>query len=205
MKKKILFISIIFVVFITISILSYFIFREVEPKKNKLKEVKTLSKIDNYDIVLSENDTELFKSEFEILKNNLDSKEVNYDEYAKSIAKLFIIDLYTIDNKINKYDVGGTEFIYPKNVKNYKENVTDTIYKYIEDNSENKRKQNLPVVSSIEVKSVKKDKFTIKDDKTYPSYVFKINWDYKVNLAYDKEGTITVINDNNKMYVVQKD
>lgn len=213
MKKKILFISIIIVVFIGIGVSCFFLLKD-STKDKDVKEVKTLSKLDKYGISLDENDTELYKKEYEILKANLDSKDINKEEYAKSIAKLFIIDLYTISNKLNKYDVGGTEFVFKGGIKNYTLNVTDTIYKYVEDNALGKRKQNLPEVISIECLNIKKDKFTIKEKdendkeingKTYDAYIINLSWTYKVDLGYDKEAKVIVINDNDKMYVVEKD
>ena len=53
------------------------------------------------------------KTEFDVLKANLESDTIDEEAYALSIAKLFIIDLYTMNNKINKYDIGGIEYVYP--------------------------------------------------------------------------------------------
>ena len=118
---------------------------------------------------------------------------------------MFIIDLYTIKNKTNKYDIGGLEFVYPDAIENFSINVTDTIYKYVEDNTKGNRVQQLPTVKTITIDSIKKDKFEIKSEKKkYDSYVIKLNWTYSIDLGYDTEGEVIVINKDNKLYVVEK-
>ena len=190
-----------------------FVLLDSKEEKEPVKEVvKTNEKeIVGYGIFIDDSDTTLYKTEFDALNTNLTSDEINYDEYAKSIAKMFIIDLYTIKNKINKYDVGGLEFVYEPARENYTTNVIDTIYKYVEDNGNGEREQTLPVVKSINVDSFEKTKFTIdkdkknkKDDKTFDAYKVKLTWSYSLDLGYDTTGEVIVINDNNKLYVVEK-
>ena len=118
---------------------------------------------------------------------------------------MFIIDLYTIKNKINKYDVGGIDFIYKSAKENYITNVTDTLYKYVEDDTKGEREQQLPAVKSIEIESFKKGKFKVNSEKKeYESYNVKLNWTYSIDLGYDKTGEVIIINKDNKLYVVEK-
>ena len=113
--------------------------------------VKKVDEIKGFNYHLEDRDTALYKKEFQNLKTNLESKEIDYEEYAKSIAKMFIIDLYTIDNKVNKYDIGSLEFVHPDAKENFELNAKDTLYKYVMDNSYNDRTQELPIVSSITI------------------------------------------------------
>lgn len=194
---------IIIVVVSIIGILAYFILENKE--KEDKNEVKTIGEIKGYNIVLKENANEVYKKEFEKLRKNLENSEINYDEYAESVAKMFLIDLYTINNKKNKYDVGGLDFVLPENKDNYILKVTNTLYNYVEDNSKGMRKQSLPEVSSIDVNNVEKKKFTIESTKTsYDAYYFSMSIDYKYDLGYDKTAEIIVINKDNFMYVVEK-
>lgn len=194
---------IIIVVVSIIGILAYFIL-ENKGKEDK-NEVKTIGEIKGYNIVLKENANEVYKKEFEKLRKNLENSEINYDEYAESVAKMFLIDLYTINNKKNKYDVGGLDFVLPENKDNYILKVTNTLYNYVEDNSKGMRKQSLPEVSSIDVNNVEKKKFTIESTKTsYDAYYFSMSLNYKQDLGYDKTAEIIVINKDNFMYVVEK-
>lgn len=207
MKKKSWLIGIGLVALVTIlGMLTYTIFfknnKKVEEEK---KDTSTTSEIAGYGITLDEDDTELYKTEFDALKGNLESGNIDYTEYAKSVAKLFIIDLYTIDNKTNKYDVGGLEFVHEGAKENFITNVTDTIYKYVEDNSKKTRKQDLPIVSGITVESIEESTFTIKStNQTYNSYKVKLIWNYTNDLGYDTKCEVVVINDNSKLYVVEE-
>ena len=204
-KKIIMFITIVLIVLIGLGIFLYMYFKGNKKVDAPAIQATILNSIGDYGITLSDMDTELYKKEYETLKKNLESDKIDYEEYAKSISKLFVIDLYTINNKINKYDVGGYEVVYPKIVDNYKLNVEDTLYKYVEDNSQGKRDQILPEVSSIEVKSIKSNKYTIKsEDTTYEGYKVNLSWKYKKNMGYDDEGEIIIIKVDNKLYIVEK-
>ena len=170
-----------------------------------INEVKILNTIEEYGITLSDQDSALYKEEYDKLKENVLSDNINYKEYSESIAKMFIIDLYTLSTKINKFDVGGSEVVYPPVVENYKLNVQDTLYKYLEDNSKGDRKQQLPKVKSIKVVSNKEEKYKIKDeDKTYDGYKIVLKWEYEKDMGYDNEATLNIIRVENKLYVVEK-
>ncbi|MCH5167935.1 MAG: hypothetical protein J1F35_08660 [Erysipelotrichales bacterium] len=204
-KRVVLFTIVIVLVVSIIGVLSYFILREKQEANNPESLKKNATEIAGYSITLDDLDTDLYREEFKKLKKNLESKEINYDEYSESVAKMFVIDLYTIKNKINKYDIGGVEFVLPEGRDNYVTNVTDTIYKYVEDNSNSKRSQQLPVVSSVEVTEVKPSEFKIDSlDKKYESRIYNINISYSADYGYDKTAEVTVINKDNFMYVVEK-
>lgn len=81
-------------------------------------------------------------------------------------------------------------------------NVEDTLYKRVEDNTFGKRKQKLPVVKSVNVSDVENNTFKI-NDKEMESFVVKLTWDYEENLGYDTSANITLVEDSNKLYVVE--
>jgi len=170
---------------------------------NEINETKILDTIENYDYSLEDRDSNLYKEEFNNLKQNLASDEINYDEYAESVAKLYIIDLYTLNNKLNKYDVGGKEFIYSKALDNYILKVEDTLYKYIEDNTYDQRDQELPTVKSIEVTNDDVSTYII-DDTTYDSYEITLNWEYETDNEYDTSAIVTIIKVDNKLVIVEE-
>ena len=205
-KNKIWIITISLVILFSIlGYLAYNIFFKKEAKKDETSNETNITEINGYGITLTDNDTALYKTEFEMLKANLESENIDYQEYAKSLAKLYIIDLYTINNKVNKYDVGGLEFIYEGAKDNYITNVTDTLYKYVEDNSKNKRKQELPVVSSINVESINEATYKVNSENiTYNAYKIKVTWDYEKDLGYDKTAEVIIINKDNHLYVVEE-
>lgn len=175
-------------------------------KKTAVKEIKTLDEIKGYSYSLRENDTALFKTNYEALEHVLTSKEIDFKEYAKYASSLFIIDLYTINNKTNKYDVGGKEFVYPSIASNYELNVSDTIYRYVKDNSVQERKQELPEVSEINVSDVSECEYKIDSEgKTYSAYKVTLDWKYVTDLGYDTKGIVTLIKVDNNLYVVEKE
>ena len=169
----------------------------------KIKAEKPLETIKGFDYKLQKRDKSLYKNEFLNLKKILESKEIDYEKYAESISKLFIIDLYTIDNKVNKYDVGGTEFVYPDVLDNYKLNVEDTIYKYIEDNVNDDRTQNLPIVKSINVTNFKNTTYKLNNEEI-DAYEISLKWTYKEDLKYDNKGTLILIKKDKYLYIVEK-
>ncbi len=200
-KKKLKYkIPLIILAILIIFIVIMLIFKIFGGKKEDTT-VKVVDSIDNFGYTLDERDTKLMKDTYNELKKCLQNKDVDYDEYAKILAKLFIIDLYTINNKVNKYDVGSLEYVYPDNIDNFKLNVEDTLYKIVENNTDNKRKQSLPEVSSITVDDVKKDKFSYGEDE-HDSYIVKANWQYAKDLGYDDSATVTLIQKDNRLYVV---
>ena len=209
--KTISFILVIIAVFSIVGYLCYLVIGNTKPDKPKETVKKNLNTIEGYNITLDDLDSDLYKELFNELKKNLEGKEVNYKEYAKSIAKMYIVDLYSINNKLNKYDI-STELIWPTIADNYRTQVMDTLYLYVEDNSRGQRDQNLPTVSKIDVENIKETKFTYnagtdkdtKDDVTYDAYEIELSWSYRVKLGYDTKATVVVIKDNDKLYVVEQ-
>ncbi len=167
------------------------------------KDVTIVEKIEDYNYYLENRDNKIYQDEFKNLKINLTGTEVNYEEYAKSIAKMFIVDFYTLENKITKYDIGGLDFLLSDNIQNFKLKASDTIYKYIKDNSDGKRVQSLPTVGQIEVNNLSSSTFKINDD-SYDSYIIELNWEYTQNEEYDTSAILTIINKDNKLYVVEE-
>ena len=197
MRKKLLIIALLLTFIYSVGGIYFYFF------DNKTQEkIININSIEGYEYILKSSATELMKQEFNILKENLESAAVNKEDYAVSIAKLFIIDLYTMNNKLNKYDVGGSDYIYKNAVANYKLSVTDTLYKYLEDN-DGKRKQVLPEVSSIELVEITESELEI-DGKVYFGYKVNLNWEYIADLEYDREAVIIIIEDLNILYIAEK-
>ena len=138
------------------------------------------------------------KENFKELKDILANDNINYEDYAKTLAKLFIIDLCTIDNKKSMYDVGSLEYVYDK--ENFKTRCQNTLYKGLNDKSTRKNNE-YPIVESINIDSFENGEFTYNDNK-YESYEITLSWDYKKDLGYDKKGKVTIIKIEDKLYVV---
>ena len=200
MKKKyklgLILIAILIVLILVITIIFL-----LKGDKN-VEKTKVVDSIDNFSYTLDDRDTKLMKETYNELKDILNKNQIDYEAYAKTLAKLFVIDLFTMNNKINKYDVGSTEYVYPESVDNFKLNVEDTIYKSMEDNSDGKRKQDLPEVISVDALNIEEVEFEIKEEKE-KVYEVKLTWEYEKDLGYDDNATIKLLNVDDKLYVVE--
>ncbi len=169
----------------------------------KPTEIVELDNIPEYGYVLEDRDTELYKSTFDDMREVLTKEEVDYKKYAELLSKLYIVDLYTISNKMNQYDVGGSDFVLESAKESYELKVKDTLYKFVEDNSYGKREQLLPEVSNIEVDEVDSVKVKV-DNGTYDGYVVSLNWEYIEDLGYDSSAKVTLIKKDNKVFVTNQ-
>ena len=133
-KNKLDVIVTILLIIIGIALFSYIGYVIYNDFLKKSSEDIVIKNLELYGYSLQESDTELYKTEFDNLSNILNKETINFEEYAKSISKLYIIDFYTLSNKISNTDIGGLEFIYPSLKDNFKLKAKDTIYKYIDIN-----------------------------------------------------------------------
>lgn len=181
----------------------YFIVANRGNEQNAEIVPQEVDSISGYEYKLEDRDTTLYKNTFTELKKTLENEDIDYSKYAELVSELYIIDLYTINNKVTKYDVGGYEFVLPSVRDNFSLKVEDTIYKYVEDNSSGKRKQDLPEVKSIQIVETNQSKFNI-DDSEFDCYSIQLKWDYVKDLGYDTESIVNLVETENKVYVVQQ-
>lgn len=192
-------ISLILVVIIIIG-LKFTLEFLVKDDKNVVTK-KELDSLELYGYTLDDYDSDLYKEYFNDLKNTLNSKEVNYEDYAKEIVKLFVSDFYTLDNKLTSSDIGGVEFIPSDMVENFKMHAGDTMYNHVKTNIYGDRVQKLPIVKSVEVTNIENITYTYKD-KEYSAYRVSSRWEYQEDLGYKNNEIFTLIKDNNKLYIV---
>ena len=97
-------------------------------KSDGEKKVEVLESIKGYDYELNENDSKYFKELFKQLKKELESDNVDEEEYASLLAKLFVTDFYSLEYSINKNDVGGKQFVYKDYQEDFVKYAKDTVY-----------------------------------------------------------------------------
>ena len=184
---------ILFIILLIVCAVLYFVlFRTYTAKTS----TKIIDSIKGYGYTLEKRDSELMKTTFASLKEELTKDDIDYEKYAKYMSELFIIDLYSIQNKNSRYDIGGTEYVYTDYQDSFKLKVGDTIYRYID----TLKKKEKPLVESIDVDSIEEDTFTYNENE-YEAYKVLINWKYVEDLGYDSEGVINIIKDNDKLYI----
>jgi len=171
--------------------------------KDNKKQEDTILSINGYEYKIKNSVNDLYKNEFNKLKTNLESDNVNLNEYIKSIAKLYIIDLYSLNDKINKYDVSAAQYVIDTSRENFKLKVSETIYKYIEDKSDGERSQDLPIVTEVFVDNVNETTYKI-NELDYKGYQVLISWKYDKDLGYPMSADLTLIEENNIISVVSE-
>lgn len=183
-------------------VLFLFVFKKTEEEKPPITNVANVTnKIEGYEYTLDDRDTEIFANLFKELKENLESEEKNEEEYASTLAKLFVIDLFTIDNKTSKYDIGGLEYLHSEARESFRSKILDSIYKTVEDNSYKTRKQELPIVKNVEVTEIKKTTYK-HNNNNEEAYEIDLNWEYVENLGYDTKAKIIMIKEDSKLGIV---
>ena len=199
----------ILLLLIVIAILvgGFFVWKNfIKPMSNKSKVVDSI-KNDDVDYVVSDSDTKLFKDNFNELKKVLNAKEVDNKKYAETITKLFVIDFFTLSNKTSKNDVGGVQFVYGGYKKDFIDGARDSIYKQVHSNiTDDKSNVNLPTVTKVTIDDIDEispysmfegDIFT--EDQV--GYMVNISWEYKNKDDFQKNATIIVVPDGNKLSI----
>lgn len=201
-KYKILMIVIISIAVILGGLLIYQQFFYKKPVETPVNTVTVTNTIDEYGYTLEDRDTVLFEEKFHELEALLNQEDFDQEEYVSLVSQLFIIDFYTIDNKISRYDIGGLEYVYTDAVASLKSVAQNSIYKTVENNLDGSRTQQLPEVSSITVDSISDYEYIMPDESTVSGYRVALSWTYTENLGYDHEGVLVLIPDGNKVGVV---
>ena len=169
---------------------------------NKHDAKKELDSIGLYGYSLHDRDSKTYKDTFKELSKTLNSDNIDYKNYATLASKLFIMDLFTLDNKLGSTDIGGLQFIHKDLKENFKENMGNTIYKYVEINIDGKRTQELPTVKDVTVSDVKETTYKY-NNNSYDAYIVTTSWEYEKDLGYQKSMKITFIKDKNILYIVK--
>ena len=203
MRKKykvgLIVISVLLVGVISLGVLR--IFYNDEEEKREVNVTSVISNISDYGYTLDDRDTDYMKEVFHELESTLEAEEVDYEAYAEALAKLFVIDFYTLDNKINKYDVGSLEYILSSSVESFRLKAQDTIYRDVIDNTYRDRIQDLPEITNVEVVNTEDTTFTLNDEEVDAIKV-EMNYEYKEDLGYDTEGTIYLVRNDVKLEIV---
>lgn len=203
LKKIYYFVSVVLVIVIilVIGIKVYFDFFRNDEKPTQTRE--NLDTLELYGYTLDDEDTELYKTYFNELKKVLSEEEIDEEKYASLLVQLFIVDVYNLDNKLTSTDIGGLEYIHADMVENFKINLGDTMYNTIESNLYGDRTQVLPIVSNVNIDGIEEYTYQY-DNKDYSGYLVNASWEYENDLGYENQSSFILINDNNKLNIVEK-
>ena len=104
MKRKYRKILVFFIALIMLCIITLLVVKFFHGLK-KPQNVSVVDTIKNYDYALEDRDTVLYKNLYQQLKEVLEEDKIDEDAYSKLVVQMFIADLFTLDNKMSKYDV----------------------------------------------------------------------------------------------------
>jgi len=202
MNKKVK-LGIILIVTIVLAIIGgYMIFGNRE-KSEPLPVIKEIDNIEKFGYVLYDNKSELYKTYFEQLKETLNQEEVNEEKYVEILASLFVIDFYSLNNKVTNTDVGGLDFIHEQALETFRLKAQDTIYKYIESNVYGDRNQKLPEVKNVTIVKVEQTKFESNVVSDELAYTVNLKVEYVEDLKYPTEINLTIVHVEEKLYIVE--
>ena len=205
-RKDNLFILLLVIFLIALLIILFSLVKKTFKKSSgKVEDVKVVDTIDNFEYSLEDNKTDYYKKLFNELKEILSSDNVNEEEYAKIITKLFVADFYDLNSKSSKSDIGGTKFIHSDFQSQFEKKAKskEGIYYYVKNNLEGNRKQELPKVKNVEVVSLKKSVFNFEKIKDDNAFVVDVSITYEKDLGYQKNVSITLIHNNKKLEIVE--
>ena len=186
-----------------ILVLGFVTFLFFYSSRAKLQVVTTVAEIDNYQYKMESNTTRIYKKYFKELEHELEDNKIDEENYASLVSKLFVIDYYTLNNKITNKNIGGVQFIHSNLRSSFIEKASNTMYKYIKSNLYGNRKQKLPEVNDVEIKSIKQINYKNNNYQDKSGYQVEVNINYVTDYDYPKEVTLTLIHEENKLVIVE--
>ena len=199
-KKKEIHKNRILVIALIIIILGLVVFFQTRPK---LQVVSVVSKIENYDYYIESNATKIERRYYKELEDELSDNKVDEDNYAKLVSKLFIVDYYSLNNKITNKDIGGVQFIHSNLKDSFINDSSNTVYKYVKENLYGTRKQNLPEVKDVNIDKIDSVRYKNNEYSDNNGYYVKTSVSYKKNLDYPKTVELYLIHEDNKLVIVE--
>lgn len=198
-KKKIMIIMIV----IVIILVGAFAVKSVFFKEKAAPAAKVVDKLDKYGYELEEDATKYYKELFQKLKKTLSSDTVDEEEYAKLVSQLFLADYFNLDNKISKNDVGGVQYIYKPYQDSFMKKSMDEVYRYIESDIYKNRKQELPVVSKVEVTNIETINYDYLDKTDENAYTVDLSISYEKDMGYQTKATLVLVHNENRLEIVK--
>lgn len=203
LKKKVKRFLIILLIVIVATVGGFVFYEMTNTSKVTIKKATVLNEIKEYGYTLKSNKSKAYKKEFANLATILNSDSVDEEAYLKSITKLFILDFYTLSDKVANTDVGGVDFIHTDAKTNFLEKAEDTIYKYVENNMYGGRRQSLPTVQDVTIEDIQNVSFTLNKETDTNAYQVTVSWTYTEENDYQNKATLTFAHEGKKLSLVE--
>lgn len=199
----------LFIVFgIELLLMGYFVFVKQVFQEEKVEEKEGIReeeiKVDLVDYKITNKATLYEKELFEELEEILSKDEIDYEMYANVLVKLFIADLYTLNNKKSSSDIRSSQYVYSDYQETFKLMVKESLYSNIELDLDGTRTQKLPEVSEVVVNSITRESFSYNNQIIdNEAYNVNITVNYKEDLGYARSGKVIVVKKDNILEVVK--
>ena len=201
LKKKVKVILIIAIILIVAG-LGFLAYESLQPKNVRTATVE--NEIEEYGYTLKSTRNDRYKEMFQELKDILSEDPVDEEAYLEQVSKMFIMDFYTLNDKLANTDVGGIDFVHTNAKTNFLEKAEDTVYKYVESDIYGTRDQELPEVTDVTVEKVENIEYTIGTDFTDDNaYQVEVSLKYKEDMDYPTTATLTFVHEDNKLSLVE--
>ena len=170
----------------------------------KASEVPTVvNEIADYGYVLKSNKSEKYKTMFTELSEILAEDPVDEEKYVTKISEMFILDFFSLSDKVANTDVGGTDFVHSAALDNFLLKAEDKIYKFVQNNMYDDRHQELPTVDTVTVESVEPITFTALDVTDEQAYEVRVSWTYTTETDYQTETILRFMHEDKKLSLVE--
>lgn len=204
-KKNVLIIGSIVALVIIIILVSIILINKSSSNDKKVEKVENkVIELENYDYYLHGNATSYEESLAKELKKILSSDSVNFEEYAKTITKMFVSDLFTLNNKNTSSDITSSQYVYIDYQETFKTKIKNTMYANIEIDLDGKRNQDLPEVTNVTINNITNNSFSynneVLDDK---AYYISVSIEYNKNLGYPTEYEVVLVRNDKLLQVVK--
>ena len=201
LKKKVKVILVLAIILI-IAGLAFLAYESFKPKATKTATVE--NEIEEYGYTLKSTRNDRYKKMFQELQDILSKKKVDEEAYVEQISKMFIMDFYTLNDKLANTDVGGIDFVHADAKTNFLVKAEDTVYKYVESDIYGNRDQQLPEVTEVTVEKVENIEYTIGTDFTDDfAYQVEVSLKYKEDMDYPTKATLIFVHEDNKLSLVE--
>ena len=200
LKKKVKVILSLAIILIMAGLI-FLAYESFRPKDTKTANIE--NEIE-YGYTLKSTRDDGYKKMFRKLQTILNEDEVDEKSYLEQISKMFIMDFYTLDDKLANTDVGGIDFVHTDAKTNFLEKAEDTVYKYVESDIYGNRDQDLPEVTEVTVENIENIEYTIGTDFTDDfAYQVEVSIKYKEDMDYPTKATLIFVHEDNKLSLVE--
>ena len=158
--------------------------------------------IEGYGYILKPTRNDRYKEMFHQLERILNEQEIDEKAYLTQISKMFIMDLYTLNDKTSSDDIGGMDFVH-SNVRDKLEGILKNgVYYYLDD--EDYGDSELPEVTDVFIEKIENIEYNYNANLTDNSaYQVDVSIVYKEDLGYPTFANLIFIHEGNKLSLVE--